>query len=270
MTDWQELGDGVFLRRYESLDLNVGAVIGAGGVLIIDTRASHRQGRELLRELRLITDLPVRRVVNTHFHWDHCWGNSLFADAEIWGHRRCREALLESGEDVKAAMIEQSRDAQAEEFAEVQIVPPDHVLTVSRSIDIGDRLVHLRHHGRGHTDSDITVTVADCDVTFAGDLVEQGAPPSFGDSFPLDWPQTLDRLLDIATGTIVPGHGDVVDRDFVAAQRDQIAELATFAREAHANGVAAEDINVDTAPFPGPYAKLALRRAIAQLAEPVA
>ncbi|NNF63527.1 MAG: MBL fold metallo-hydrolase, partial [Acidimicrobiia bacterium] len=144
-------------------------------------------------------------------------------------------------------------------------VPPDHLLTVSRSIDIGDRLVHLRHHGRGHTDSDITVTVADCNVTFAGDLLEQGAPPSFGDSFPLDWSETLDGLLEIATGTIVPGHGDVVDRAFATAQREQIAEMASMAREAHAVGASAEEVDVAQAPFPEPYARLALQRAITQL-----
>lgn len=265
MTMWQELGDGVFRRRYESLDLNVGAVIGTGGVLLVDTRASHRQARELLRELRQITDLPVRRVVNTHFHWDHCWGNALFPDAEIWGHRRCREVLIESGEAVRSAMIERSSDSHAEEFAEVKIVPPEHLLTVSRSLDIGDRLVDLRHDGRGHTDSDITVTVPDCGVTFAGDLVEQGAPPSFGDSFPLDWAATLDRVLVDAGATIVPGHGDVVDHGFVVNQRDQIAAVADLAREAHGAGQSMSDVSIVGAPYPEQFVRMALERAALQL-----
>ena len=71
----------------------------------------------------------------------------------------------------------------------------------------------------------------EADVLFAGDLVEQGAPPSFGDAYPLDWPATLGQLLDLAAdGHVVPGHGEVVERDFVAAQLGEIAFLAELAR----------------------------------------
>ena len=72
---WQELGDGVFRRRYDVLDLNVGVVIGGEGVLVIDTRASPRQARETIAELTELTDLPIRWVLNTHWHWATGWKN---------------------------------------------------------------------------------------------------------------------------------------------------------------------------------------------------
>jgi glyoxylase-like metal-dependent hydrolase (beta-lactamase superfamily II) len=74
------------------------------------------------------------------------------------------------------------------------------------------------------------VLVPDVGVAVAGDLVEQGAPPWFGDSYPLEWPDTLTALLPRLGPVVVPGHGDVVDPAFVAAQRDDLAVVADAAR----------------------------------------
>lgn len=73
---FQELSDGVFRRHFESLRLNIGAVIVEEGVVVIDTRASHVEADELRDELRILTQLPVRWVVDTHWHWDHTFGNA--------------------------------------------------------------------------------------------------------------------------------------------------------------------------------------------------
>lgn len=109
----------------------------------------------------------------------------------------------------------------------METVPPTDVFEQSASIDLGDRTVRLDFLGRGHTDSDIVVTVPDADVTFAGDLVEEGAPPAFGDSFPVDWPETLVRMESMMGTVVVPGHGDVVDAAYVAGQRAELAAVAT-------------------------------------------
>ena len=67
-------------------------------------------------------------------------------------------------------------------------------------------------------------------VVFAGDLVEEGAPPAFEDGYPLEWPATIDTLLKLVGGPVVPGHGDVVDRDFVTAQRALLEAVCCVAR----------------------------------------
>lgn len=70
MTDtWTEVADRVFVRRHESMDLNVTVVVGAGACLVVDTRASEVQGRDLAAAIRTITPHPWV-VVNTHFHFD--------------------------------------------------------------------------------------------------------------------------------------------------------------------------------------------------------
>ena len=97
----------------------------------------------------------------------------------------------------------------AGDLAEVVLDPPDHTFTDRATLDLDGRIVDLAYLGRGHTDNDIVITIADADVLCVGDLLENGAPPWFGDGYPMDWPATARAILD-RTGertVVVPGHG---------------------------------------------------------------
>src|ERR1700691_909620 len=64
-------------------------------VLLVDADTTPAAARELLKEIKSITDKPVRWVVNTHFHFDHTDGNSVFGpEVEIIGHEYVRDAIL--------------------------------------------------------------------------------------------------------------------------------------------------------------------------------
>jgi glyoxylase-like metal-dependent hydrolase (beta-lactamase superfamily II) len=75
---WQEIGDRVWVRRYEPLDQTIGVIGGAAGLVVVDSRASHRLADELRDELRLLPGAVVG-VVNTHGHWDHVFGDASVA-----------------------------------------------------------------------------------------------------------------------------------------------------------------------------------------------
>ena len=259
MAGWQEVGDRVYRYRYRSFDLNVGAVVGDDQVLVIDTRGWRAQAEELRRDLRRLSPLPWRQVVNTHAHFDHCFGNELFRGAAIWGHERCAENLRTRGEEQRASMIAWLPKA-AEELAAVEIVPPDRLVRERATLLVGGRRVELRYLGPGHTDNDLVVLVPDAGVVFAGDLVEEGAPPSYGDAFPLDWPGTVGRLLEVAPAVVVPGHGDVVDHAFVRRQAEDLAAMAELCRQV-GGGELAPEAALRRAPFPEREARLALDRA---------
>jgi glyoxylase-like metal-dependent hydrolase (beta-lactamase superfamily II) len=264
---WRELDHGVYVRSYAAQALNVGLVIGDTRCLVVDTRSSHVQGAELAAAVRELTPLPWV-VVNTHAHWDHCFGNRRFLPTELWGHRRCAEVLAMYG-DLQRRIITRHARAEgemtfADELDEVVVTPPDHTLDECAELDLGDRVVELRHLGRGHTDNDVVIVPDGTEVCFAGDLVEEGAPPEYSDSFPLDWPSTLQRLLDRALGTVVPGHGEVVDLAFVREQTETVARVAALARQAHADGRQVTEA-AGALPLPRPVAELALARAYRQL-----
>jgi glyoxylase-like metal-dependent hydrolase (beta-lactamase superfamily II) len=259
MSDWTEHGAGVFSRRYPFLDLNIGLVICGDGSLVIDTRSHYREARQLQDEVRSITSCPVRWVVNTHHHWDHTFGNALFLPAPIWGHRRCAETLRSSGELMRREVQSWAGDEEGL-FAEVVITPPDHLFDAGIDLVLDGRAVELRHLGRAHTDNDVVVRLPDAGVVFAGDLVEESAPPSFDDSFPLEWPDALSRLVDLVAGPVVPGHGAVVDAAFVVAQQTDLDLVAELANERHAAGMTVPDAAAAGGPFPAAVLRTAFSR----------
>jgi glyoxylase-like metal-dependent hydrolase (beta-lactamase superfamily II) len=255
MTVWHEIADRVWVRRYRFFDQTIGVIGGDDGLLVIDTRTSHRQGAELLADL---SELPgtVRWVVNTHHHHDHCFGNWVFRDAELWGHERCATRLMAHGETMRAELIEGMPD-EADEWREVVVTPPRVTFGHRATIEVGDRAVELRYLGRGHTDDDIVVTVPAVGVLFAGDLLENGAPPYFGDGFALDWPATIEALIGLTTGPVAPGHGEVADRAFAERSLEELRAVADLGRR-----VAAGELSVEAAIARGPYGPTASREPV--------
>jgi len=260
---WIEIGDRVFTRRYAVFDQQIGVVLGRGEALVIDTRTSQQQGREILEDLLELTSDPVAIVVDTHWHSDHTFGNHVFRPATIWGHERCGPRLLEFGERNRAAIAE-ARPELAAEVAEVVIDPPDRSFSETAMIEVGGRRVELRYLGRAHTDTDIVVVVPDAAVVFAGDLLEAGATPYFGDGYPLDWPETASRLLELVRGPVVPGHGEVGDAAFAEEQLAAFLEIARLGREVHADRMTLDDA-ITASPFSRETSREPLERTLAQL-----
>ena len=260
---WQEIADRVFTRRYRFFDQQIGVVLGGRDVLVVDTRSTPAQAREIATELRELTRDPVSIIVDTHWHFDHTFGNSVFRPAVAWGHVRAAERLRADGrltiEEVAAEI-----PTIASDIRETVIDPPERTFEDRATVTVGDRVVELSYLGRGHTDGDIVLVVPDANVLFAGDLLEQGAPPSFGDSFPLEWPDTVERLRSLATGAVVPGHGAVGDRAFVEEQLTAFRRLVELSR-------AVQDGSLDVAgaiaasPFGPTTPSEAFERALAQL-----
>jgi glyoxylase-like metal-dependent hydrolase (beta-lactamase superfamily II) len=260
---WREVADHVFVRRFQDFNVTVGLVVGEESALVVDTRGSERQGRELADEIRWLTGCQLI-VANTHHHYDHAFGNFAFLPADMWAHEQCSARLRADSRTTQFALAAAMPEFAAE-YTEIRITPPSKTFRESVKLELGNRTVELTHFGRGHTDNDIVAIVPDVHVVFAGDLIEQGGPPSFEDSYPMDWPGTLSRLLEVTQGPVVPGHGEVVSRAFVEGQLADLAALAQLARRVRFDGGSANDA-LPLSPFPSTAARVALIRAFAQLA----
>ncbi|MFF3869715.1 MBL fold metallo-hydrolase [Micromonospora sp. NPDC001898] len=266
-----EVADGVHVLREPLLDVNVTLVVGDGGALVVDTLSTAGQAAELAAAARAVTPHPWT-VVNTHHHFDHCFGNvTLAADPArpVYAHEVAAAALRERPDELRRAAYEEMRGERpglAAELAGTALLPPTHVVRRETVLDVGGRRVLLRHPGHGHTDADLMVHVPDADVLVAGDLVEQGGPPAFEESYPLQWPDAVAELLRLTTpGTVVvPGHGELVDPEFVRAQHGELVELARLIRAGHAGGAPPERVAAE-APFGARAALLAARRGYAEL-----
>ena len=260
---WLEVGDRVFAWRYPFFNQQIGAVLGGRDVMVIDTRSTPAQAREIVADVRKLTSDPVTLVVDTHWHFDHAFGNSVFRPASIWGHARTVDRLrkrgLETIEEVAAEI-----PSIASDIREVQIDPPDRTFEDRATVEVGDRVVELTYLGRGHTDTDIVIAVPDARVLFAGDLLEAEGPPSFGDAYPLEWPGAVARLLPLVSGAVVPGHGKVGDRTFVEEQLADLEALAALARRV-GTGELDLDAALAAAPFGPEASRDAFDRALPQL-----
>ena len=262
---WREIGDGVFVRRYAFYDQNIVAVIDRGQALVVDTRSSHRQAAEIQADLRALGAPRVTAIVNTHGHHDHCFGNRPFRPAAIWGHDRCVTMIREAG-DRRRAELSVEMPELAAELGEVVLDPPDRTFADRATVEVGGRVVNLAYLGRGHTDNDIVLHVPHADVLCAGDLLENGATPFFGDGYPMEWAATVEAMLPFIGGrtVVVPGHGDRAGRAFAEASLEAFGAVAALARRVHA-GELTLDAAIGVSPYPADASREPLERALAQL-----
>jgi glyoxylase-like metal-dependent hydrolase (beta-lactamase superfamily II) len=258
---FDELAAGVYRRRYQSLDLNIGVIVSDSGALVIDTRSTHVEADELRGEIATLTGLPILWVVDTHWHWDHAFGNARFPEAQIWGHRLCRVRLLELGEAMKKDAAAWLPD-QRSEIDEVVITPPTELFTETATIDMGSIAVELSYHGLGHTDADIAISVDGGRIVFLGDLVEEGSPPVFSDGYPLSWPGTLRSAIAGGPELVVPGHGDVMSPSAISAQLAELERVAELGRLCISGELEVEDAIRD-GPYPEEFMRDAVDRALA-------
>ncbi|MEW1955362.1 MBL fold metallo-hydrolase [Terrabacter sp. NPDC080008] len=278
-----EVADRVFLARYPQWDVQVGLVLGRDGAVVVDTRASDVQGREVLDDVRRLgRDIEVRHVVNTHVHFDHTFGNIAFDTATVHAHETVAATLEARGERIKQLLRDDPAGAPEYGYTEadargVVATPlrlPDRTFASSATIDLGDRVVTMTYAGRGHTEGDVAVGVADAGVLFLGDLIEESDHPSLGeDSWPLEWADTLTSHLTAAgePGVVVPGHGRPVDVAFAERQRDEVAAVAAVLRERRLAGMALVDALHEPdarLPYPLEHLGTAVHRVWAQLATP--
>ncbi|HEX8629490.1 MAG TPA: MBL fold metallo-hydrolase [Catenuloplanes sp.] len=265
-----EVADRVFVVRHPVLDVNATLVAGDGAALLVDTLSTARQAGELADAARAVTADPWI-VVNTHHHFDHCFGNATLSTPgwPVWAHEHAVLSLREQAEQMRRTYVDRWRPDDprlADELAAVRVLLPTHTVHSEQVLDVGGRSVVLRHLGPGHTAGDLVVWVPDADVLVAGDLVEQGAPPDFADAYPLAWPEATAALLRLTgpSTVVVPGHGAVVDPAFVRAQHAELTALSWSIREGHADGAPAPAVAAG-APFGAAAALPAVLRGYAEL-----
>jgi cyclase len=201
---------------------NAGFVVGDGGVAVIDTFENETAAKALLAQIRSLTHLPIKFVVNTHYHLDHVAGNRVFAQqgAVIVGHHSLRawihtENLKFFGDKIKP-----------EEKAMVEnLLAPEVTYDTGVTLFLGSRRVEVSYM-QGHTGGDSVVSIPDAGIVFCGDLFWKRTLPNLIDASTSAWIATLTQFTEQPTDFMtnsaqpravifVPGHGDVGNLDDV-------------------------------------------------------
>ena len=191
-------------------DPNSAVIIGDDHVLVMEAQATPVMAKALIEKIRTVTDKPIKYLILSHYHAVRVLGASAFEGAEIICSAKTLEMINERGEqDFKS-----ETDRFPRLFRSVESIPhltfPTITFETAMTIDLGNRIVELKHLGTGHTRGDIVAWVPDCKALFSGDLLEYGATPYCGDAQLEEWPQTLQHIKALGAVCAVPGRGNAL------------------------------------------------------------
>ena len=255
---------------------NGSVIINENDVLLVDSHMTPAASWALLKELKNITDKPVRYVVNTHFHFDHAHGNQTFGDdVEIIGHEFTREQLVSGAIDGRPclgpvrgriarsyqgnrkqapAIDATDADAEAELRKQVTVLkhyqdatnavvptPPTITLTKRMTLIRGGREIQLLFFGRGHTGGDVVVYLPQERVVATGDLLTGGLG-YLGNAYLKEWADTLEEVKNLDFDVVLPGHGTAFeDIEKIDHFQAYLRDLWTKIVAKHEAGVSEEE-----------------------------
>ena len=179
-----------------------GVILTAEGTIVIDTLPFPGETRQLLDFARAHGKGPVRYVINTHHHSDHTNGNFLFPEAEVIGHRLCRQKMLSSG----ARSLAEAKREHAE-LNEVELRPPNIVFEHDAFVHLGGRSLYLTPLP-GHTADSIGVMIEGDRILFSGDAVLPVPHIVWGD--PDETARSLRAVRTLKPESVIQGHGDLL------------------------------------------------------------
>jgi glyoxylase-like metal-dependent hydrolase (beta-lactamase superfamily II) len=236
----KSLGHGVYAaidNAKGEAGANAGFVVGEDGVAVIDTFENEAAAQALLGEIRVITKLPIKFVINTHYHLDHVAGNAAFAKegAVIVAHRNVY-TWIHTG-NLKFF----GKDIKSEQKSGVENLASPNV--------IYDSVVELRLAAQpirveffpGHTGGDSTVIIQreKSVIVFTGDLFWRQTLPNLIDASTLSWMDTLSTFSKFSGESpviFIPGHGDPGNASDVAAFRGYLSDLREWVAAARKDG----------------------------------
>lgn len=214
-----------------SFGANAGIVVGKDNILVIDTLISAKEAKRFIKDIRAISDKPIKYVVNTHSHLDHTFGNSEFEKlgAVIISHANCKKNMEKNAEgtlkNIKAFGLTE-KDMEGTKIAYPALTFQDRI-----EIDLGGQKVELSYAGASHTDDSILVYVHDKQVLFTGDILFTEYHPFIADGSVGEWINVLDYIRTLDFKKVIPGHGPISGRHDLLEMKEYLVSFDKKATE---------------------------------------
>jgi glyoxylase-like metal-dependent hydrolase (beta-lactamase superfamily II) len=270
----EKVADGVYYATGGSGSNNV-VIVNDQDVLLVDDGTTPAAARAFLDDIKMITNKPVRYVVNTHFHYDHTDGNSVFGpEVQIIAHEYVRTAIAtfdvlnrepfitsqktavpariealtkqiaaEKDAPKKAALQKDLAAAQTtlNQLKEIKPTPPNVTYSSRMVLYKGAREIQLLFLGRGHTGGDTVVFLPRERIVCTGDLMESRLA-YMGDAFFDEWVTTLGALKSLDFALVLPGHGAPFgDKGRITAFQSYLTDITKKVADLRAQGVTADE-----------------------------
>jgi cyclase len=274
--NFEKISDGVYYATANGAMItgsNDVVIVNDDDVMLVDAGVTPAVARALVQDVKLLTDKPVRWVVNTHFHYDHTDGNSIFGpEVQIIGHEYVRQAILNLDvlhrepfktaqanlpDQIEAlkkqvsaekdaqqrAMLQQqlaATEAEQKQFAEIKPTPPTMTYRSNLTLVRGRREIRLMFLGRGHTPGDTVVFLPKERIVCTGDLMESRLA-YMGDGIFDEWITTLDALKKLDFDTVLPGHGvPFHEKALITAYQSYLKDLIAQVAKLRDQGMTAD------------------------------
>jgi glyoxylase-like metal-dependent hydrolase (beta-lactamase superfamily II) len=269
---FEKVAEGVYYATATgsvTIGSNAVVIVNDDDVMLVDPGISAAAATTFLADVKTLTPKPVKYVVDTHYHYDHAFGNQVFGpDVTIIGHDTTRRRLngpgslkertylmnstaaianrftllkrqISEATDAKERAIYERQLAIHQQYADEQPklkpTPPNATLSRDMTLHRGSREIQIRFLGRAHTDGDIVVFLPKERMVATGDMITSGLSYT-GDAFIEEWPATLEAVMALDFDTVLPGHGNVFKgkdhlRNLQAYWRDFYQQATTLRKQ---------------------------------------
>lgn len=228
-----------------SFAANAGIIVGKDGIVVVDTLVSAKEAQRFIRDIRKVSDKPIRYVVDTHYHLDHAFGNAEFVKlgAVVISHANDWKNLEKNGEPtLKNA---KNFGLTEKDMAGTAIALPTLTFTDRMTISLGDEEIQLIYVAPSHTSGSILVNIPDKKVLFAGDVLFTDFHPFMAEGDLAGWLKNLDYIAALDVERIIPGHGPLSGKKDIADMKGYLVAFDTKARELAAESGDAASITAE-------------------------
>lgn len=193
------------------------------GIFVVDTGLNDQEGRKLLAEIHNISTLPVRYIVNTHYHPDHRGGNSVV------------------GPDATVISTVFTLEQEAGRLPAYSAARDKIAFSGRMTLYLGGHAIEIYFPGPAHTRGDAVVYFPQEHAIATGDLFLNGSCPAMDDGDMENWIDALDEMLKMPVDTFVPGHFEVGGKEQLQYFRDYLADLRTQVARLFRSGASLEE-----------------------------
>jgi len=278
----KQVADGVYAaiaRAQYKVNCNAAVIVNEDGVVVVDAHSKPSAARSLLQGIREITPMPVRKLINTHFHWDHWQGNQVYPEAFpnteiVTSHvtldnltrpnaglggvpyiekqlkdlpqeiAKLKEELRQaSNPETKARLESDLQQAEAYLLELKELKPTLPTVSFANAVTLYEkgREIQLLFLGRAHTSGDVFIYLPKEKILVTGDCIIDWLP-FLNDGYPEEWVQTLNEVEKLDFTHMILGHGEVAPKDHLKFFRGYLIDLIAAVKKAAGEGATLDEM----------------------------
>jgi cyclase len=209
----QPIGPGLYAYISDNdSSANATFLVGEKAILVVDTGLDEVEGRKLLKTIRAVSTLPIKYVVNTHYHPDHQGGNAAVGP----------DAIVITTDFTRDRTLAMSNSPA---MANLHLHLAQLTFEKQLTLHIDPYVAQVFFSGKAHTSGDAMVYFPQQRAIAMGDLFLNRSSPAMDDGSVESWIQILGHVLSLPLDHVVPGHFELATKADLQRFHDYLSDL---------------------------------------------